>query len=64
MHQNTHYRPGGTGSPEIPRMPPAPGTLRIRIMPKNSGPKVELTCLPPGGKIKATLPETLHVDVS
>ncbi|MFA4826117.1 MAG: hypothetical protein WC593_13270 [Methanoregula sp.] len=64
MHQNTRYRPGGTGSSEIPRMMTEPGTLRMRIMPKNSGPKVELTCLPLGGKIKATLPETLHVDVS
>ncbi len=61
MHQNASYSPGGTGSPEIPGMITAPGTLQMRIMPKKYG-KSEFTCLSQGGMIKATVPENQHVD--
>ncbi len=61
MQQNASYIPGGTGSPEIPRMTTAPATLRMRTMPENSGSKVGFTCLSLGGMIKATVSENLHV---
>jgi hypothetical protein len=60
MQQNAYSSTGGTRSPEIPWMAPAPGTLRLRIMHTN-GLKVESTCLPLGGMINANVPETVHV---
>ncbi|MFA6226057.1 MAG: hypothetical protein WC620_07765 [Methanoregula sp.] len=63
MRQNAIYSPGDIGSSKIPRMlTTAPATPQMRIKPKSPDPKMTSTCLPPGGKIKATLPEITHVD--
>jgi hypothetical protein len=63
MQQIVINNPGGSGSSGNPRnLTIAPAALRIRIMQKNAGPKVESSCLYPGGKIKATVLEITHVD--
>jgi hypothetical protein len=63
MSQNAICNPGEIGSLRIRRMlTTAPATPHMRIKPKNHEPKVESTCLPLGGMIKATLPEISHVD--
>jgi hypothetical protein len=63
MRQNAICNPERIGSLRIRRMlTTAPATPHMRIKPKNHEPKVESTCLPLGGMIKATRPEISHVD--
>jgi hypothetical protein len=63
MRQVIIYRQSGIGSPGITcDLTTSPATLQMRILRKNFGTKLELTCLSPGGKIKALMLETKHVD--
>lgn len=62
MNQNLNYLSGDAVFSEISVVAPATGPLTMRTRSKNTVWDFEFPCLSPGGKIKATAPETLHVD--
>jgi hypothetical protein len=63
MQQIANYSPGGIVYLRTSRnLITAPATLRMRIMQKNVEPNIEPSCSYPGGKIKATVLEIMHVD--